>query len=351
VSELAFVVPDNLSRPTGGNRYDQSVADALARLGVRVELRTAPGDWPVATAASRAHLASQFAGPLPVLVDGLLACGAPDEVRAAVRAGGRVYVLVHMPLALDTGLSAAVASARDDLEGAALRAASAVVATSAWTAADLLRRHRLDQVAVATPGADPAPLARGSAPPMLLHLAAVTPVKNQLCLVEALALLAGEPWTARLTGSLDAAPGYVAAVRAAITRHGLDDRITLTGPITGPALDRLWDECDLLVLPSQAETWGMAVTEGLARGIPAVVSRGTGAAEALGTTPDGAVPGAVADARSPSGLAAAIGEVLGPGREHARRSAAIRRQALPGWQATARVIQHVIRPVIREAPL
>ena len=48
----------------------------------------------------------------------------------------------------------------------------------------------------------------------------------------------------------------------------------------------------------------MAVTEGLARGVPAVVGRGTGAEEALGRAPDGAVPGAAVPPGDPDALAA-----------------------------------------------
>ena len=66
------------------------------------------------------------------------------------------------------------------------------------------------------------------------------------------------------------------------------DRIRVTGALTGSALDQRWDAADLLVLPSRVETYGLVVTEALARGIPAIVSAGTGAVEALqqGATTD-----------------------------------------------------------------
>jgi Glycosyl transferases group 1 len=351
--ELAFVVPAGLSRPTGGNRYDQSVAAALAALGLRPDLREVPGAWPVGSPADRARLARQLTGPAPVLVDGLLACGAPAEISAAVLAGQHVIVLVHMPLGLDPALTAQVAAQRDALEGQALRAASAVVATSAWTAADLRTRHGLPEVAVAVPGSDPAALARGSTPPLLLHLAAVTPLKNQLTTVQALARLTDLPWTASLTGALDVDPGYVQAVRAAITRHSLDERVVLTGPQTGEDLDRLWDASNLVLLPSLAETWGMVVTEGLARGLPAVVGRGTGATQALGTSPDGDLPGAIVDPGSAVDLAEAIRDLLGSGSQRARSSAAARREGLPAWHDAARIIQrtieHLPQPASRRA--
>jgi glycosyltransferase involved in cell wall biosynthesis len=244
-----------------------------------------------------------------------------------------------MPLALDPGLSPAVALARDASERQALRAATGVLATSAWAAADLRARHGLTCVPVAPPGVHPAPLAGGSSPPLLRQLAAVCPVKDQLTVLQALALLVDEPWTARLTGALDVDPGYTAAVRAGIARHRLGDRVRLTGALTGAALNRAWEATDILLLPSRAETWGMAVTEALARGIPAVVSRGTGAQEALGATPDGDLPGAVVEPGSPQALAAAIRDLLGPGAERARRAVADRRRELPGWRETASAVR------------
>ena len=53
------------------------------------------------------------------------------------------------------------------------------------------------------------------------------------------------------------------------------------GALTGARLDAVWAATDLLLLTSASETFGMVVTEALARGIPAVVTGGTGAVEAL----------------------------------------------------------------------
>jgi glycosyltransferase involved in cell wall biosynthesis len=247
-----------------------------------------------------------------------------------------VHVLVHLPLGLESGLSSEVAGRRGMLEGRALRAATGVLATSRWTAADLRERHGLDAVAVACPGTDAAAPSTGSSPPRLLQLASVTPLKNQLSVVHALARITDLPWTADLTGPLDVDPGYTEQVRTAIDSYRLGDRIRLTGPVDGVAWRQAWDGADLLLLPSRTETWGMVVTEALARRVPAVVGRGTGAQEALGVTADGVLPGSVVAVDDPIELGAAIRHLLGPGRETARRAAAQRRLELPGWQDTGR---------------
>jgi SAM-dependent methyltransferase len=341
--KLVLVVPADLEAPTGGNRYDQSLVVALGELSVEVELRRATGSWPMGTRDDQNRLAELLQAPVPVLVDGLLAGAAPEAVRAAVAEGSQVHVLVHLPLALETGLDAEAAAERSALERQALHAATSVLATSVWAAADLRERHGLASVAVAAPGTDPAPPATGSTPPKLFQLASVTPRKDQLGVVEALARLAGQPWTADLTGALDVDPDYTERVRAAIAHHGLQTRIRLTGPLEGAALEAQWNTVDLLLLPSHAETWGMAVTEALARGIPAVVGRGTGAEEALGQNPDGSIPGAVVPPGDSAALAVAIHDLLGPGSQPAVRAARTRGRALRPWRDAARDVLEALK--------
>lgn len=337
VRRVVLVVPDDVAAPTGGNRYDRALAGALREAGTDVVERRAPGRWPAAAAGDRQRLAEVMRGPGDVLVDGLLACGAPDAVADAVAGGHRVHVLLHLPLALETGLDPGTARRLDALERRALHAATGVIATSHWAASHLSRHHGIADVAVAVPGTEPAPVATGSTPPRLLQLAAVTPRKDQLGVVEALARVSDLPWTARLVGPLDRDPAYTAAVRAAIDDHRLAGRIVLTGPLTGTALLQEWEAVDLLVLPSLAETFGMAVTEALSRGIPAVVGVGTGAQEALGSAPDGCVPGALVPPGDLVALAGALRELLSTDGTLgiARSRARARRRHLTPWRLTA----------------
>ena len=84
------------------------------------------------------------------------------------------------------------------------------------------------------------------------------------------------------------------------------DRVRLTGPRTGDALDAAYAAADLLVLPSRAETYGMVVTEALARGIPVLAADAGGVPETLGHDPDGHVPGILVPAGDVSALKAAL---------------------------------------------
>ena len=151
-----------------------------------------------------------------VLLDGLVACGVPDAV---VPQAGRVrlVVLVHLPLAAEVGLPADVAADLDARERATLRAADAVVVTSAAAArqlADTELPARVRRGARHRPRAAAATGTDGSS--ALLCVAAVTPVKGHDVLVDALAEVADRAWTCVCAGPLDRAPEHVAEVRRRI---------------------------------------------------------------------------------------------------------------------------------------
>lgn len=337
------VVPadvDDPARVSGGNAYDRRLARDLAAHRA-VHEHAVAGAWPHPDPAARAALAAAL-GALPdgavVLVDGLVACGVPEVlVPAAARLA--VAVLVHLPLGDETGADPALVAR----ERATLRAAAGVVATSPWTARRLAAVHGLDprRIAVATPGVDPAPPAPGTTDGgRLLCVGSVTPTKGQDVLVDALAAVLDLEWTCTLVGPVDRDPAHTAAVRAMIDHYGLARRVRLTGPQVGPALDAAYAAADLLLVPSRAETYGMVVTEALARGLPVLAGAVGGMVETLGRDPDGRVPGLVVPAVDPEAWAAALRCWLQQPwlRAGLRRSARRRSGMLDGWEVTSRCV-------------
>src|SRR5690606_23975292 len=130
---------------------------------------------------------------------------------------------------------------------------------------------------------DPAPMAHGGdGVSQVLCVAAITPRKGQDVLVEALAAVADRPWHCRCVGDVDRSIRYAGQVWRLVERHQLTGRVTLAGPRTGPQLAAAYAGADLVVLPSHAETYGMVVTEALARGIPVVATEVGGVPQALG---------------------------------------------------------------------
>ena len=353
-----FVMPWSVhdpSAPSGGNIYDLRMCRELPGMGWQVHEHTVDGTWPHPGEAARAELEQLLTGladGTAVLLDGLVACGVPEIV---VPHAGRLglAVLVPLPLADETGLDPGTAAELDALERETLRAAPLVVATSRWSADRLVAHHGLDpgRVRIAAPGTDPAPLAPGSGGvPRLLCVASVTPRKGQHRLVEALAELTDLAWECVFVGGVGQAPGYVARVRETIEKTGLDDRVRLVGPQSGAKLEASWARADLLVLASYAETYGMAVTEALARGIPVLATAVGGIPEAIGRAPGGDVPGVLVPPDDQEALVAALRHWLSdPRSRHGLKTAAHRRRtALEGGDTSCRKLADALGHLLHE---
>ncbi|GAA0210974.1 glycosyltransferase family 4 protein [Saccharothrix mutabilis subsp. mutabilis] len=284
-----FVLPagvDDPAAPSGGNAYDRRVS---AGSGLRDVL--VPGTWPHPDDNARAAL-DRALRAVPdgavVLIDGLVACGVPEVVVPHTERL-KVAVLVHLPLAAETGLPAEVAARLDAAEGRCLRAVAAVIATSPAAATRLAEHHGLSRVHVVPPGVDRTAVAPGTdGVSRLLTVASITPRKGHDVLIKALTAVSDHPWTCAVVGPAPD-PAYSAAVRE--SAGSCADRFEWTGPLSGDALERRYSAADLFVLASRAETYGMVVTEALARGIPVMASA---VPDALGTggllLPGGDVP-------------------------------------------------------------
>jgi glycosyltransferase involved in cell wall biosynthesis len=268
-----------------------------------------------------------------VLIDGMLAAPAADVlVPAAARL--RLVVLVHMPFG--------------GREREVLAAAAAVVTTSDWA------RRRLEAeygvvAHVAEPGVDAAEIARGSAAgDRLLCVAALTPGKGHDVLLDALAAVEDLGWECTCAGSLVRDPACADAIR-----RRAPERVRFPGPLIGADLEAAYAAADLLVLPSLAESYGMVITESLARGVPVLASEVGGVTEALGHGDDGTRPGLLVPPGEAEALAAALRAWLADAdlRERLRRVARERRATLRSWADTTSDLAAVLADVMSAEPV
>ncbi len=351
VRAVHFIVPDGIddpTRPSGGNTYDRRIRRGLAAAGWSVHERTMPGVWPRPGAVALAALAGVVAG-LPddavVLVDGLIASAVP-EVLVPEAGRLRLVVLVHMPLGERETISSPVRSR----ECAVLSAAAAVVTPSAWSRRWLLESYLLSpqHVHVAAPGVDTADLTPGTqAGQQLLCVAGVTPDKGHDVLISALTKVADLPWRCVCVGALSHDPAFVGRLVRQCWSSGIADRVSFVGPRTGGGLGTYYDDADALVLATRVESYGMVVTEALARGLPVLATSVGGLPEALGHLPDGSRPGMLVPPGDPVALAEALRCWLSDGglRHRLREAARERRTDLSGWHVTSSRISQILAEV------
>jgi glycosyltransferase involved in cell wall biosynthesis len=344
------VLPDGIddpARPSGGNVYDRHVCRGLASLGWSVHEHPVRGFWHRPDAAAFAALAGvleRIPDDAVVLLDGLVASTAPEVLVPQARRL-RLVVLVHMPLG-DGPPDDGADDARTR-ERAVLSVVAAVVTTSAWTRRRLLELYRLtaDRVHVARPAVDAADLARGTpAGGALLCVAPVIFAKGHDVLLTALATISDLSWQCVCVGRLDRERAFAEGVRRRSLDGGLGDRVHFPGPLTGADLDHSYASADMMVLPSRSETYGMVVTEALARGLPVVAADVGGLTEALGHGADGNRPGLLVPPDDAAALAAALRAWLGDAalRRRLRRAAGERRVSLPGWSETTSLLAGVL---------
>ena len=371
-----LVAPAPLDARTGGYIYDRRMIEGLAARGWAASALALDPSFPSPTPAALAHAAGTLAA-IPsgtiVLIDSLALGAMPDEVaREASRL--RLVALVHLPLAAAVGLAPSAAARLEQSERRALHAVSLVIVTGR-AALPLLAPYDLptDRIIVIEPGTDRPDTARlkpgttyglsrlggparaGHYVPNqyvvpgfsraleLLCVATLNAGKGHEALLAALASIPHTYWRLTCAGSLTRDPATVGQVRAAIARRGWQDRVTLAGDLDDEALEVCYARADLFVLATRRETYGMAVAEALAFGLP-VVATWTGAIPDLVGEDAGLLVPVDDEAALADALTRAIGDadLRASLTEGARR----RRNRLPTWDEAVDRMAAVLEPLV-----
>ena len=327
------------------------MAAELGKLGWAISHVTLPKGFPRPDASQRAEAACQIArladGTI-LLVDQLV-LGVLPEVARRESQRLKLAMIVHHPLALEDLSDQGDVAALRASEQEALAQVALVIVPSEATARILVTNYAVPvtRIVVAEPGTDQQAIAPGGrdGPLSLLSIGSVVPRKAHELLVDALAGLTEVPWHLTIVGDILRHPLHVEKVRAVIAKHGLGERVPLTGGIGQKALEAHWQSTNVYVASSRHEGYGMAIAEALSRAIP-VVSTDAGAVgewvdrEAVRLVPTGDL----------TALREAFGAVLKDARvrERMREAAKNARTALPTWSAQASRVDAKLQALVSD---
>ena len=155
-----------------------------------------------------------------------------------------------------------------------------------------------------------------------LFLGRIHPIKGLLNLIQAWALLRPRGWRLHIAGPDEA--GYRAALEQEIAVASLGETVRFLGPLDGEAKECAFAEADLFVLPSFSESFGMAIGEALAHGLPVLTTNAvpwpTIAARGCGWSVPATVEGTVKGLAEATSLDSATLAAMGrKGREFVQR--------------------------------
>jgi glycosyltransferase involved in cell wall biosynthesis len=294
---IAFMLPGDLDRVSGGFVYDRMLVDGLRARGHTVDVVSLP--WRSRARALTSNLRAlppELAAADVVIQDELCHAAVFARNGQLRRAGVPVVALVHnLGSAESRGRTRAVARS---LEHRYLRTVDAMVAVCQSTLRDAraplerdiptvvapagrdhLPPRRPDAAAVAARAREPGPL-------RVLSSAAVVRAKGLHRLIDAIARPGG-PFELDVAGALDADRAQARRVRALVDRLGVGSRVRFHGLVRGDALWSLYERAHVLALPSDREAYPLAVVEALGFGLPVLVTDRGGAREVLGEGPQG----------------------------------------------------------------
>ena len=337
-----FLVPDAAAAITGGNLYNAALVGALRDAGVDAIARPLSAGEPTHDDGPEARywLDSLYLDALPRLR----------------RAGRRVRLVAHwLPSLARLGVVPAPAELSDE-ERAALALADGFVVPSAFMASALAALGAAARpVTVVAPGLDAAALDAAALDAALLDAAApeapatverggplraivvanVVPNKRVLPLLDALApaLRAGAALALTIAGSVTMDRDYARACADRVASDpALGAAVRLAGAVAHEALLARVAASELLLSPSCMESFGLALAEARALGVPVVARAGGNAAAHV----EPRAGGILAD--SDAALAEACARLAADRDELGRRRAAARAARPPrrSWADAAR---------------
>ena len=278
---LRFIHPPLAGPVTGGTRYNQNLIRAAERVGIRLHSVEWPGQ------ADITELLAPFDARSDLLFwDSLFL----SDLAEAPDLGGwpRQGLLVHyLPFANPMLDEPERVHWRRQFQRV-VQGMRFLVATGARLADGLRQQFPQCAVFLLEPEVDPAfhrwrgrsRVAAGLMGPVrLITVANLLPAKRQRELLETLARIDAD-WEWHLAGEAGLDPDYAEGLRERIRQLGLSHRVVWHGSLPPDELARQMASMDLFVSNSAFESYGMALAEAAAVGLP-ILATAVGEAERL----------------------------------------------------------------------
>ena len=255
---MTFLIPDPTTFRSGGNHYNQQLLIALGELGV---------------AHTIAHRAADIAPAGPIWVDTLLA-------EEPLPAGRPRWLIVHHLKSLYPPKGYTSKKYFEKHEAVLLRQFDGFLASSPFTR-DYLRQRGLTQdCIVVEPGLDTLPQVAERTYGSIRAVMAANLVERKGILPLLEVLKANGPWSnlqLRIFGEASLQPAYAERCRTAIAALP-EGTVSYEGSIPQPEMAAIYQASNLYVSAAFMETYGMALQEAAAFGLPLLVRRGGNAA-------------------------------------------------------------------------
>ncbi|NUM46459.1 MAG: glycosyltransferase family 4 protein [Anaerolineales bacterium] len=299
---LALLIYGSLDTISGGYLYDRKLVEFLRAQGDTVEIISLPWRNYVA------HLTDNFSPALSRrLKDFRGDLLIQDELnhpslfllnrRLKRKTKYEILSIVHHLRASEQH-PAGIMPLYRAVERAYLRPLTGFVFNSGTTrrAVEALTGQKAARSVVALPAGDRLPISLGDEPirqrallpgPLrLLFVGNVIPRKGLHTVLAALGAVDFE-WTLQVVGDLRVASGYVRGLQREVAQKGWEQRVHFWGRVEDADLFRIAAECQVLVMPSCYEGFGIAYLEGMGLGLPALGTTAGGAGEIITDGVDG----------------------------------------------------------------
>jgi glycosyltransferase involved in cell wall biosynthesis len=351
-----FITPGKIDRLTGGSIYNRILRDSLVKRGARVRTLSVPdppyfpslllsviiAPWVALRLINRSYdaiILDSWAHPTLALFS--LALGRASRPR--------VVAIVHQLRSVErrAGASRFIA---ESIERASLARSDLII-----TVSDFMRRKVEEllgadrPILVARPGcdlrrheADKADKGVKAGPVRLLFVGNCARRKGLDLLISALSQVKRTHVRLDLVGSLDFDPQFVAELRRSVDLLGLKEVVSFHGRVSDDALERLYRESDLFVMPSYYEGYGIVYGEAMRAGLP-IIAQDAGAVREIVREGENAL---LVPPDDPRALAEAITRLAADvdmRDRFARRSLELARE-LPTWEGTCEQIIRALAP-------